>query len=103
VEQRGVEPLSSQETNTLSTSLFGFSKPTKYLLFIRYFILLPCLFVKAISSVETGLLGRFCRLLFPYAAIASSALSANMRPLVREVGIDIMSSAFVVLNLFKVV
>jgi len=39
-----------------------------------------------------------------YAANASSAFLANtLSPLVRDVGIDIKSSAFVVLNLFKVV
>jgi len=39
-----------------------------------------------------------------YATSASSASLANtLSPLVRDVGIDIMSSAIIVLNLFKVV
>jgi len=42
-----------------------------------------------------------CCFFVSYAAIASSACLANTAlPLVREVGIDMMSSAFVVLNLF---
>jgi len=45
-----------------------------------------------------------CRFFVSYAAIASSAFLANTAlPLVREVGRDIMSSAFVVLNLFYIV
>ena len=40
--------------------------------------------------------------LFPYAT-ASSAFSTKANPLVKEVGMDIISSAFVVLNLFNVV
>jgi len=38
----------------------------------------------------------------PYAN-ASSVLANTLSPLVRDVGIDMMSSAIIVLNLFKVV
>jgi hypothetical protein len=55
----------------------------------------------SICPTEKGVLAVF---IASYAANASSALLANtLLPLVRDVGIDIMSSAFVVLNLFKVV
>jgi len=101
VEQTGFEPVCSHVPNTFSTSLSDFSKSAKHLFFIHCFILLPYLSVKITSSIEMGLFGRFLlRLLLPYATIASSALSTNKRPLVREVGMDIISSAFIVLNLF---
>jgi hypothetical protein len=54
-----------------------------------------------ICSTEKEVLAVF---IASYAANASSALLANtLLPLVRDVGIDMMSSAFVVLNLFNVV
>jgi len=45
----------------------------------------------------------FCRLLFPYATASSALSTTTLLPLVKEVGMDIISSAFIVLNLFKVV
>ena len=47
---------------------------------------------------------RVLLLYISYAANASSALSTNtLFPFIKEVGIDIMSSAFIFLSLFKVV
>ena len=60
---------------------------------------------ESVINCQLHFLGRFLAyFLASYAANASSASLANtLSPLVREVGIDIMSSAFIVLNLFIVV
>jgi len=97
VEMRGVEPRSIHVTNRLSTSLFCFSKQTKY----QPFLISTVELLTQFTLLRSGFFAVF---IASYTANASSALLANtLLPLVRDVGIDIMSSALIVLNLFNVV
>jgi len=91
---RGVEPRSIRVTVVLSTGL-----GCDFLITQIIGTFLPMLpnYRFGIAAPKTGSSLLYCS----YAANASSASLANtLSPLVREVGIDIMSSASIVLNLF---
>jgi len=71
---------------------------------IRSFALLFSVLTSVEKRKTLNELDFYTDLFASYAANASSVFLAKIvLPLVREVGIDIMSSAFVVLNLFNLV